>query len=629
MVSPGAPSGAPSFPPINSYAFLSDAHTAALVGPDLSVDWMCIPRFDGASVFAGMLDRHGGAFRLRIDAISVERSYVERSLVLRSLVTTPTGTLEVLDGLDLLSGHDDTEDPFNPGHVLLRLVRVLSGTVRFGVDVDARPDYARAAPDWRQTGPGAWRTEAVPGPPLELRTEMQLRLDGTRLVGEADLDEGRSTAFAVYYDGEAPVTFDVGSAQDLLARTCRTWHAWSASTPYDGIAWQEVEHSASVLRGLAYDVTGALVAATTTSLPEHLGGGRNWDYRYSWHRDSSLILLALFRLGHAVEGERFFRFLLGLASTREGRLMPMAGIGGEPCVEEVELGHLEGYAGSRPVRIGNGAFGQVQLDTYGHILDAVWVYSQMTDGIDAEEWAELRELVDTVAEQWQEPDHGLWEMRGPKRHYVNSKVMCWVALDRGIRMSEKLGHVPPESWRAARNAVHADVLEHGYDDDLGAFVMAYGYPYLDASVLQIPLIGFLPGDDPRVASTLDRLIEGLGAGNALLYRYDAAAVDDGVGGGSADGGEGAFLLSSFQLVSALVLEGRPQEARVRFERLLALGGPLGLYPEEMTVEGTALGNYPQAFTHLGLIEAALNLDDATQEETLRAWASRKGPATPG
>ncbi|WP_433531097.1 glycoside hydrolase family 15 protein [Micromonospora sp. CA-263727] len=330
-----------------------------------------------------------------------------------------------------------------------------------------------------------------------------------------------------------------------------------------------------------------------------------------WHRDAALLLLALFRLGHAEEGRRYLHFLLSVCTG--DLLTPLIGIRGDTD-EERELPHLAGYAGSRPVRIGNEAAEQVQFDTYGHILDAALVYHELT----GEQWALLRKHVDVMADRWHEPDHGVWEVRGPRRHYVNAKVMTWVCLDRGIRLAESLGDPTADigRWRAARDAVHAEVLDRGFDPEVGSFVMRYGSTELDASLLRIPLVGFLPGDDPRMRSTIDRLREELEIGPGLLRRYRA---DDGL-----PGEEGAFLLCSFELVSALVLAGRRDEASKLFDQLRQYAGPLGLYSEQLAADGTALGNYPQAFTHLALIEAALNLDGAGDREALHAWAARGG-----
>ncbi|WP_434740467.1 glycoside hydrolase family 15 protein [Micromonospora sp. SH-82] len=618
-VAPPAPVTAPEagFPPIDSYAFLSDTHTAALVAPDGAVEWFCVPRFDGDAVFARLLDRDvGGYFSLTVTGSPPpQRRYLPDTLVLESRYPGPDGTALVRDFLAVSPG--DAEQPIHAGKVLVREVRVERGSVRLAARLTPRPAYGARSTGWRQADGRWYATDA----PLWLTGDVPFDVDGGSLHAEVELTEGQTATFLLGYRDEPAQAGEAGAdpttedTRRLFDQTCATWREWSDRSDYTGFAAEAVRRSALVLRGLSFDETGALIAAPTTSLPEEIGGVRNWDYRYTWHRDSALLLLSLFRLGHAEEGRRYLRFLLEICSGQQELLAPLIGIDGTTD-EETELEHLGGYAGSRPVRVGNGAAGQIQFDTYGHILDAALAYHQLTGELTGDQWRLLRRHVEILAARWQEPDHGIWEIRGPVRHHVNSKVMSWVCLDRGIRLAELLGDdtAPVQQWREARDELHAEVLDRGYDPEVGGFVIAYDLPEPDASLLRMPLVGFLPADDPRMLSTIEFIQRELSVAPALIRRYTA---DDGL-----PGEEGAFLLCSFELVSALALAGRREEAGKLFDQLTELSGPLGLYSEEMAPDGTALGNYPQAFTHLALIEAALNLDVAGDRDALHDWAER-------
>ncbi|SDQ41725.1 glycoside hydrolase family 15 protein [Quadrisphaera sp. DSM 44207] len=604
-----------TFPPIDAHGFLSDTHTTALVGPDGGVDWLCVPAADGPSLFARILDRErGGTWRVAVDGGRVTGAeQVEDSFVLRTRWEGPDGAAEVLDLLAVHSGQDP-EDP-DPDHLLVRVVRATRGTVRVVVDVDARPDHARARPRWRRDGE-AW-AEEVSG--VRLASSVPLHADGDRLGAAADLAEGGSAVLALGYAEDAPSCATAARAEELVDATRTAWQRWAEDIRYEGPAAAAVRRSALLLRALSFDETGALLAAPTTSLPEDPGGERNWDYRFTWHRDASLHVQALYQLGHGALGRRYGEFLIDRCVRGVDRFRPMAGLRGEQSGEEAELGSLSGYAGSRPVRVGNEAFEQVQHETYGLVLDAAFTYRRLTGELPAEHWEALREVVETAARCWREPDNGIWELRGPPRHFTNSKVMSWVCLDRGVRLAEETGDgdAPLERWRSERDAVREDVLAHGFDAEQGAFTMVYGEPALDASLLRTSLVGFLPGDDPRVVGTIEAIATGLGVGPALVHRYDTDVVDDGLAGS-----EGAFLLCSFEMVSALVLAGRAEEAQRRFDWLLAHAGPHGLYAEQMDSDGTALGNYPQAFSHLGLVEAAVLLARAGDAQALGAWVRR-------
>ncbi|MBO4141585.1 glycoside hydrolase family 15 protein [Micromonospora tulbaghiae] len=605
------PESPPSFPPIDAYAFLSDTHTTALVAPDGAVEWFCVPDAAGDAVAARLLDRDaGGRFTLTVAGCpEPRRRYRPDTLVLENAWAGPSGTAT---GEDLLAVRPGAADrPIHAERVLVRRLRVTDGLLRVRAELTPRPGYGTRPVRWRRDGTG-WHAD---GTPLRLYTDLPVSVEGGTLVAEAELRAGQDATLLLGYADPVPPLADAG---ELTERTAATWRAWSARGHYDRFAAGAVRHSALVLRGLSYDETGALLAAPTTSLPEEIGGIRNWDYRFTWHRDAALLLLALFRLGHAEEGRRYLRFLLGVCA-RQHPLAPLVGIHGHPT-EERELPHLSGYAGSAPVRVGNEAAHQIQFDTYGHILDAALAYQLLTGELTGPQWALLRRHVETMAQRWREPDHGVWEIRGPCRHYVNSKVMTWVCLDRGIRLAGLLGDrtAPVDRWRREREALHAEVLDRGYDERASSFVMAYGGTEPDASLLRMPLVGFLPGDDPRMVATVERIRADLAVAPDLIRRY---RVDDGL-----PGTEGAFLLCSFELVSALVLAGRHGEAREIFDRLARRAGPLGLHPEERAPDGTALGNFPQAFTHLALIEAALNLDSAGDRDALHAWAERS-PAT--
>ncbi|NUP81141.1 MAG: glycoside hydrolase family 15 protein [Nonomuraea sp.] len=563
--------------PIGAHAFLSDCHTAALVAPGGAVEWMCAPRFDGPSVFARLLDRRlGGAWEFEVAGARVrERGYLGETLVLRTL----------WEGRDCRVVVHDFFATTVPGigggvvpvRLLVRWARCERGRAVVRSRVLARPDYATREARWTPRDGG-------------LAEESGLLLTGTpEPVAERELGEGESWAVALDYTGQGHAVGDPGR---LMDDTLRSWRSWSSRSAYRGVGARQVRRSAVVLRGLLFDESGGLLAAPTTSLPEWPGGPRNWDYRYVWHRDAALMVLALLRLGHREEAGRYLRFLLG---------------------------HLEGYAGSRPVRIGNDAAGQQQLDSYGHILDAAMAYHEVTGELT--DGPLLWRLVEQARDRWRRPDAGIWETRGQERHWTYSKLYAWVCFDRAVRLAEATGAtgVPLEEWRAERDAVRAQLLERGYNARIGAFTQSYGSDEADGSLLRLPLLGFLDGDDPRVLGTLDHIQSRLGEGGALVHRYDPEATGDGL-----RGPEGAFLMCSFEMVSALVLAGRTAEARDRFETLCARGEPLGLFAEEMTADGSMAGNYPQAFTHLALIEAALNLDSSGAVDALHDWAERGG-----
>jgi GH15 family glucan-1,4-alpha-glucosidase len=429
------------------------------------------------------------------------------------------------------------------------------------------------------------------------------------------LRAGEEAALFLRYTGEPsepsePIT--VGSARACLETTLSCWRAWSSRCEYEGVGRELVVRSAIVLKGLVYHASGALLAAPTTSLPEQLGGQRNWDYRYTWLRDAALTLLALMELGYEHEAEDYMDFLLSECELCGEHAHLVLGIDTGHEMIETNLDHLEGYACSRPVRVGNAAHDQLQLDTYGGVLGAALIYQQRTGGLTKHHWALLSSLVELTAARWHEPDNGIWEVRGQRRHFTHSKVMAWVCVDRGVELAQSLGIRDPRlaRWRATSEEIRSDVLRHGYNRAAGAFVQSYGDRALDASALRFPLVEFIAGDDPRMTSTIDRIIHELETFEGLIHRYDHRQVDDGL-----PGTEGAFAICSFWLVSALSRAGRLDDAQRRFGVLCDRASELGLYAEEFAATGM-LGNFPQAFTHLALIQAAADIEAARRTQSL-------------
>ncbi len=607
------------FPPISEYAMLSDCRTAALVAPDGAVEWLCAPRFDSPSVFARLLDRRsGGAWELTVpDATPVERGYVGETLVLRTRWRAPQGSAVGHDFLAVLPR--GPEGVVSAG-ILVRLVHCEQGTVRVRSRVLARPDYGARDPRW----------EARDGVLVEDGSGILLSGHGGAVPGreggvvtETVLHAGESLALGLDYTGDTLRRVDAASAHHLLDRSVRAWRTWSSTTDYDGVAADWVRHSTVVLRGLMFEESGGLVTAPTTSLPERWGGRRNWDYRYVWNRDSALVVLTLLGMGHHQEADRYLRFLLDYCIRKESRVPPTARIDQGPVPDEIVLEHLGGYRGLRPVRIHNNAYRQHQLDVYGHILDVAFDYHEVTGRLCAADLDELRTVVEAARRLWRQPDSGMWEVRSGQRHWTVSKLYAWVCFDRAVRLFERTGGVSADTldaWRAERGMVRADLMAKGYHPGLGRFVQSYGSADVDGALLRIPLAGFLPGDDPRVLATIDRIDTELGEAGFLVHRYAPSATRDGVD----DGPEEAFLLSSFEMVSALVMAGRVEEARRRFDALCARAGPFRLFSEKMAADGTMFGNYPQVFVHLALIEAATNLDEALRGDSLRARAHRRG-----
>ena len=588
-----------AYPPIADYALLSDCHSAALVSLDGSIDWCCFDRFDARPVFARLLDRsRGGHFRIAPRGPHrVERRYVPGTNVLETRFETDTGVLVLTDCLAVHErAHRDAVDPYRQ---LIRLLRCEKGEVSVELELEPRFDYGLTTPGVRSLSE---QLAVVIGGADALVVQSDLGIHEGR--GARTLCAGDSAHAVVTYARPHQVRAELLSPARIVRRlnaTLRFWREWSSRCTYDGPYREQVLRSALVLKGLTNAPTGALVAAPTTSLPEEIGGVRNWDYRYTWLRDSAFILYALNTLGYTDEARAFIRWLERTVAGRAEHLQVMYGVGGERMLPEVELHELEGYRGSRPVRIGNAAAGQFQLDIYGEVVDTIWLYHRYGGRIGRLGWEQLVDLVDHVAERWTEPDDGIWEVRGERRHFVYSKVMAWVAVDRAIRLSRRLEMpCPLERWKALRQAMRERIEREGVDPASGAFVQSFGSDAVDASALLIPEVGFVPRDDPRVRATVERIEREL-CRDGFVYRY--RDTDDGL-----PGTEGAFLICSFWLVDNLVFSGRREEARELFERLIAHANDLGLLAEQFDpVAGEQLGNFPQAFSHMGLINSAIQL----------------------
>jgi alpha,alpha-trehalase len=607
------PGGSP-FPPVADYGFLSDCEVTALVAPTGNVEWLCLPRMDGPSIFAAMLDRDAGWFRLGPADIDVPagRRYLPGTMILETTWGVTTGWVEVRDVL-LVGPWRHTEQrsathrrvPSDHGaeRVLLRTVRCVNGAVDIVLECEPAFDYGRRRGTWRHAGSGYGQAEAQLESVTQVRltTDMHLGFEGPRAIARRRLRAGEQVFCALSWgDGEPPQ--DVDEARQRMTRTADFWHDWLSRGDFPDHPWRTyLQRSALTLKGLIYAPTGALLAAATSSLPETPGGERNYDYRYTWLRDSAFMLWGLYTLGLDREANDFFYFLADLAES-EAELQIMYGIGGERDLTEQELSHLSGYAGARPVRIGNGAFDQRQHDVWGVLLDSLYLHTRSRDRLDERRWPMVRRQVEAALRHWREPDQGLWEVRGPAQHFTASKIMCWVAADRGARLAGLRGDRElAREWRRAADEIHADVCAHG-TDDRGVFCQHYDTGALDASLLLVPLLRFLPPSDERVRATVLAIADEL-TEDDLVLRYRVEETDDGF-----NGEEGTFTICSFWLVSALTEIGEVSRARALCEKLLSHGSPLLLYAEEIDPHtGRHLGNFPQAFSHLALINAVMHL----------------------
>jgi GH15 family glucan-1,4-alpha-glucosidase len=583
---------------IEDYGLIGDMQTAALVGRDGAVDWLCLPRFDSSSCFAALLgDESHGRWRLapsdKIRATS--RRYRPGTLVLETDFETDTGAVRMIDFMPRRG-----EGPPR----LMRIVEGLRGRVPMQMELSLRPDYASIVP-WLESAPDGVVATAGPDA-FRLSTTLPLDVEnGTvraSLVALEGARERLTLSWHLSYEEPPPVE----DADSALARTEAWWQEWSARCTYQGPYRGEVITSLIALKAMTFETTGAIVAAPTTSLPEDIGGERNWDYRYCWLRDSALALEAMLVAGYTEEAVSFRDYLLRIGTGDPAKIQIMYGIGGERRLTEFELDELPGYEGSKPVRIGNAASEQFQLDVYGEVMGVGFLGSTIMGRIEEHYWPRWRAIVEHVETIWREPDDGIWESRGPRRHYTYSKVMAWVVFDRAVRLAEQYGlDAPLQRWQQVRDEIHQEVCDQGYDQERRTFTQYYGSKELDSSVLNIPLVEFLPGTDERITGTIEAISRELGR-DGFVSRYSTAHTDDGL-----SGDEGQFLACSFWLVSALALNGRVKEARTLFERLLGLTNDLGLLAEEYDVKRERqVGNFPQAFSHLTLIGAAAAISRA-------------------
>ncbi len=616
------------FPPIADYAFLSDCENTCLISSSGSVEWLCVPRPDSPSVFGAILDRAAGHFRLGPYGVSVPaaRRYLPGSLILETTWQTHTGWLIVRDTLVMGPWHDlesrsrthrRTPMDWDAEHILLRTVRCVSGTVEMVMNCEPSFDYHRISGAWEYSGPAyaeaIARAKRDPDlhPALKLTTNLRIGLEGREARARTRLTEGDNVFVALSWSKHpAPQTYE--EAAQKMWKTSECWRQWINIGDFPDHPWRSyLQRSALTLKGLTYSPTGALLAASTTSLPETPQGERNWDYRYAWVRDSTFALWGLYTLGLDREADDFFSFIAEVSGADDGERHPlqvMYAVGGERELVEDELNHLSGYDGARPVRIGNGAYNQRQHDIWGTMLDSVYLHAKSREQMSDQLWPVLKMQVEEAIKHWREPDRGIWEVRGEPQHFTSSKVMCWVALDRGSKLAELQGEKSyAQQWRATAEEIKADVLAHGVDDR-GVLVQRYGSTALDASLLLVVLTRFLPPDDPRVRNTVMAIADEL-TQDGLVLRYRVEETDDGL-----TGEEGTFTICSFWLVSALVEIGEISRAKHLCERLLSFASPLLLYAEEIEPRtGRHLGNFPQAFTHLALINAVVHVIRAEEE----------------
>jgi GH15 family glucan-1,4-alpha-glucosidase len=614
QVAPQSAAAPSPFTPIADYAFLSNCHTGALVAPDGAVDWLCIPAFDSPSVFASLLDREAGYFRLGPYGINhpADRVYEPGTNVLVTTWKTPAGWIVVRDALTM--GPRDHPDAITPhtrppadddgDHVLVRTVECIEGSVEIELVCEPLFDYGRTPADWTLAPDGGHAADAAgAGRTMRLVSDLALGIEGNRVRARHVLQEGERAYCALTWAEELAAPRDADEARARMATTTRFWRSWLGRARIPDHRFREpVQRSALTIKGLTYMPTGATVAALTTSLPETPGGERNWDYRYTWMRDTTFTLQALHWLNLDWEADEFMQFVADIQPTEDGSLQIMYGIDGRRDLSESTLDHLSGYAGARPVRIGNGAFDQRQNDVFGAVLDSILVHSRKSQRLPRRLWPIVESQAECATKVWREPDQGIWEARGAPQHYVSSKLMGWVALDRAADLAGLRGDTEKAAaWRATADEIRDDILANGVSER-GVLRQHYETDSLDASVLLAAIFEFLPGDDERLRATVKAISEEL-TENGFVLRYRTDETDDGL-----SGKEGTFLICSFWLVSALAIVGELQQARDLMEKLLRIASPLGLYAEEFDADtGRHLGNFPQAFSHLALMEAAARI----------------------
>jgi GH15 family glucan-1,4-alpha-glucosidase len=605
---------APSpFPPIADYGFLSNCHTGALVAPDGSVDWLCVPSFDAPSVFGSLLDRGAGTFRLGPFGINVPeaRIYEPGTNTLVTTWSTPTGWITVRDALTMgpAQGADEITPHTRPpadddgDHMLVRTVLCLDGEVEIELVCEPVFDYGRTAAEWSLVDGDEHAADANGDErTLRLRSDMAMGIEGESVRARHALGKGEQVYCSLSWAQDLLSPENIDEANARLAATTRFWRRWLGGARQADHRFREpIQRSALAIKGLTYMPTGATVAALTTSLPETPGGERNWDYRYTWMRDSTFTLQALHFLGLDWEADEFMQFVADLEADEDGALQIMYGIDGRRDLTESTRDDLSGYAGAKPVRIGNGAFDQRQNDVFGAVLDSILLHTRRSQRLPRRLWPIVQSQAQCATDVWRHPDQGIWEARGKPQHYVSSKLMCWVALDRAAKLAEIRGDSELESgWSGTADEIKADILEHGLRD--GVLRQHYDTDALDASTLLAALFGFLPGDDERLRKSVEAIASDL-TEDGFVLRYRTGETDDGL-----SGKEGTFMICSFWLVTALVMVGELQRGVDLMDRLLSIASPLGLLAEEFDTEtGRHLGNFPQAFSHLALIEAAAGI----------------------
>jgi GH15 family glucan-1,4-alpha-glucosidase len=601
------------FQPIAAYGLLADCNSAALVDRDGSIGWLCLPRYDSPAVFARMLDPDAGHWRIKpTGAYRSERRYLPGTLVIETTFATETGTVKLTDAMAFAEGQRHHELGFGAPHLILRLAEGASGEVELEFELAPRPEYGLVKPLFRAAENGG-RTFGGPNQ-VVVSSGVPTAIEDSTMSARFTVSEGQRVGFALQWvppEGPAPEPFSPDGVAARIADTVEAWRSWEAEHDiYEGPHRERVRLSARVLKGLTYRPTGAIVAAPTTSLPETVGGERNWDYRYSWIRDSSLTLEALYIGACSDEAEEFVSFMTSSAGGRasERSLQIMYGIAGEHDLTERELAHLRGWRGSSPVRVGNGAWGQTQLDVYGELLNSLHLYREQLGELHPEIQAFVADLANTAARRWRERGAGMWEMRGEPRHHVSSKVLCWVALDRAIALAPQLGeHANLEHWTAERDEIREAILTRGWSEARQAYAQSFDSDELDAAQLLMPIFGFLPATDAWMRSTIEAIARDL-TEDGLVLRY---RNQDGMNADGLTGEEGTFVICSFWLVSALAKAGELDRAEELFDKLVSYANDLGLLAEEIdTSTGELLGNFPQAFSHIGLITAASEIDKA-------------------
>jgi GH15 family glucan-1,4-alpha-glucosidase len=602
--------------PIENYGVIGNLETVALIGMNGSIDWFCFPRFDSPSVFAAMLDEHkGGYFKIapaNCEGVVQKQLYWPDTNVLVTRFYSEKGVAEIVDCMPIRERRDTSGF-----HGIIRRVKVVRGHMDFRLECRPAFNYARDGHKIELAANGAKFYSGTLS--LALSSDQPLRCEGDGVVLDFSLSREDIASFELHEINPArasdPIGIEAEECNALFERTVEYWHRWLSRCTYKG-RWREmVYRSALVLKMLVYHPTGAIVAAPTTSLPEAIGGERNWDYRFTWLRDAAFTVYSLIRIGFTEEAAHFMKWLEARCKELEDHsgLQVMYGIDGKHDLTEEELTHLEGYRGSRPVRIDNGAYDQLQLDIYGEVMDAVYLYNKYGTPISYEMWTYLRRLMNWLCDNWNQEDEAIWEVRSGRQHFVYSRVMCWVALDRALRLAEKRSFpADRERWMRVRDEIYEEVQRSGWSESRQAFIQHYGSDSLDASALIMPLVFFMSPTDPRMISTIEAIKQPPSKGglvsDSLVYRYNAEETPDGL-----VGREGTFNMCTFWLVEALTRAGkfdraRLSEARLIFERMLGYANHLGLYAEQTGPRGEALGNFPQAFTHLAVISAAFNLD---------------------